>query len=105
RLVFEPAKGARMNDARPVALKLGPISVALLRIFSAAGVARFLRERRERSAFGGFHLLARFPTVLHRRIMCSMSILARQIFHATHAPLAALAIAVPEDRTARVRAR
>src|SRR5215471_5119830 len=65
RLVFEPAKSARMNDPRAVALKFGAISVALLRIFSPARFARLLRERRERCSLSLFHLIARFPTVFH----------------------------------------
>ena len=39
RLVFEPAKGPRMNDPRAIALKLRAIGVARLRIFSAPGFA------------------------------------------------------------------
>src|SRR6266567_3746499 len=104
-LVFEPPKCARMNDPRAVALKLGPIGVALLSIFSAARVARFLRERRERGAFGRFHFLARFPGVLHDRIICWMSIPPLPIFRAMHVPLVALLIAAPGDRKARATLR
>src|SRR6266487_1892962 len=104
-LVFEPPKCARMNDPRAVALKLGPKGVAWLRIFSAARVARFLRERRERSAFGRFHLLTRFPGVLHLAINLLMSILSLPIFHARHAPLAALAVGAEADRKAPAATR
>src|SRR5947199_2386951 len=58
-----------MNDAGAVALKLGPIGVALLSILSAARVARFLREWRERGAFGRFHFLARSPTFVHQPVI------------------------------------
>src|SRR5438552_13859454 len=64
RFVFEPAKRARVNDARAVALKLGAISMTRFGIFSAARLARFLRKRRQCGALGRFHLLARLPTVL-----------------------------------------
>src|SRR6266478_1277147 len=90
RLVFKPAKRARVNDASAVTLKLGPIGVALLSILSAARVARFLREWRERGALGRFHFLARFPDVLHHRIICWMSIPPLPIFRAMHVPLVAL---------------
>src|ERR1700737_3955732 len=122
--VFEPAKCTRVNDASAVALKLGPISMALLGIFSSARVARFLRERRERGALGRFHFLTRFPTVLHlatnplmsilsvalpRRSLLSRRSLAKAdgeggplpTFRAMRAPPAALAIAAPADRKAR----
>jgi hypothetical protein len=36
RLILEPAKGARMNDAGAIALKFGAISVTWFRIFSSA---------------------------------------------------------------------
>src|SRR3977135_619884 len=61
--VLEAAKRARMDDARPIALKLCAISVTWLGIFSAARFAGFLREGRERRSLGFFHLRARFPTV------------------------------------------
>src|SRR6266404_8684666 len=54
-----------MNDPGAVALKFGPIAVALLRIFSPARVARFLRKRRKRGLLGCLHLLTRLPAVLH----------------------------------------
>src|SRR5437016_4788051 len=73
RLIFEPAKCTRVNDPRAVALKLGPITVALLRIFSAARVTRFLGKRRERGAFGRLHFLACFPAVFHRVITPSIA--------------------------------
>src|SRR6266853_2378772 len=117
-LIFEPAKRARVNDPRAVALKLGPVSVALLPILSSARVAGLLRERREGGALGRFHFFARFPTVLHLAVNPLMSILSvalprqslgergpRPIFRATHAPLAALAIARPADRRAQATAR
>src|SRR3979411_1152539 len=61
--VLEAAKRARMDDARPIALKLCAISVIWLGIFSAARFTGFLREGRERRSLGFFHLRARFPTV------------------------------------------
>src|SRR5436309_15357684 len=64
RLIFEPAKCARMNDAGAVALKLGPVGVALLPILSSARVAGLLREWREGGALGCFHLFLVFSTVL-----------------------------------------
>src|SRR5207244_10756437 len=118
RLIFEPAKCARMNDAGAVALKLGPVGVALLPILSSARVAGLLRERREGGALGCFHLFAGLPTVLHLAVNPLMSILSvalprqslgeggpRPIFRATRAPLAALAIAGPADRRARSEER
>src|SRR5438445_13454654 len=65
RLVFEPSKCARMNNARTVALKFGPVSVTELRILAAARLARLLREWREHTALGRLHLLAGLPTVVH----------------------------------------
>src|SRR6266480_4696756 len=105
RLIFKPAKRARVNDPGAVALKLGPIAMALLGIFSAARVSRFLREGREDSALSRFHFLARFPTVLHHRVICWMSIVPHPIFRATRAPFAALVIAAPAHRRARATAR
>src|SRR6266404_7190562 len=61
--VLEATKRARMDDARPIALKLCAISVPWLGIFSAVRFAGFLREERERRSLGFFHLRARFPTV------------------------------------------
>src|SRR5438270_11458063 len=101
RLVFEPPKCSRVNDPGPVALKLGPIAVALLRIFSSARVSRFLRERREDGALGRLHFLARFPTVLHHRLIWWMSIVPNPSFRATRFPFAALVIAARADRRAR----
>lgn len=75
RLVFKPAKRTRVNDSSAVALKLGPVGMALLGIFSAARVPRFLREWRKGSALGRLHFLACFPTVLHLAINPLMSIL------------------------------
>src|SRR6267143_2088596 len=73
--VLEAAKRARMDNARPIALKLCAISVTWLGIFSAARFAGFLREGRERRSLGFFHLRARFPTVacaaLHSSIIDS----------------------------------
>src|ERR1700730_14137417 len=105
RLVFKPPKRTRVNDPRAITLEFGPISMALLRIFSATRVAGLLRERRERGALGRLHCLARFPAVLHHRIICSMSILPRLIFRATRAPLAVLATAGPAGRRVRATAR
>jgi hypothetical protein len=61
RLVFQSAKSAGVNDSRPIALKLRSIRMPRLRIFSSARFTRFLRERRERSRFVRFHLLAPLP--------------------------------------------
>src|SRR2546421_11252239 len=104
-LIFESAKCARVNDSGAIALKLSAITVALLGIFSAARVSRFLRELCEDSALGRLHFFARFPALLLHRIIYWMSILALQIFRAMHAPLAWPATAAPADRRARVRAR
>src|SRR5260370_36651674 len=113
RFVFEPAKGAGMNDSCAVTLKLGPVGVTLLRVFAAARIAGFLRERRECRALGCLHFLARFPTFFHRAITPSIALPRRSlgeggrlpIFRATHAPLAALASAAPADRKARATTR
>src|SRR5437763_3591001 len=42
RLVFQTAKRARMNDPRPIALKLCAKGMLWLRMFSAKRFARFL---------------------------------------------------------------
>src|SRR6476660_5205821 len=78
--VFEPAKCARVNDSGAVALKFGPIAVALLRILSAARIARLLRERRERRLLGRFHFLARPPAVLHAHTLEGTTSVSSQIF-------------------------
>ena len=74
RLIFQAAKGARMNDPRAVALKLRPIDVPRLRIFPAARFAGLLRKRRQDTRFVRFHLLAGLPTipmaVAASRIIC-----------------------------------
>ena len=82
RLVFEPAKCARVNDASAVALKLGPISMTRFGIFSAARITRFLRKRRQRGELGRFHLLARLPTIARntcrgRRFLAHATIIRR----------------------------
>src|SRR5438874_23261 len=76
RLIFEPAKCTRVNDPGAITLELGPVAVALLGIFSAARVPRFLGERCERSALGRFHLVARSPTVFHLAIFPSSKLRA-----------------------------
>src|SRR4029077_13265416 len=76
RLIFEPAKCTRMNDAGPVALKLRPIGMALFGIFSSARLARLLRERREGGTLGCFHFSPRSPTVLHLAVNPLTSILS-----------------------------
>ncbi len=38
RLVFEPTKGTRVNNARPIALKLGAKRMSWLREFTAARI-------------------------------------------------------------------
>src|SRR5689334_3577117 len=65
RLVFHPAKRARMNDPRPVTLKFRTKRVAWLGIFSSARFVRFLRKRRERRALSRLHLLARSHVILN----------------------------------------
>jgi hypothetical protein len=61
RLVLQPTKRARMNDARPVALKLSAISVAGLRVFSAPRFARPLCKWSEDAALGRVHFFSRPP--------------------------------------------
>ena len=73
RLVFKPAKSARMNDPRPVTLKLRAIRVALLRILAAERFAGLLRERRKRRPLRDLHFLACFPAVFHRMITPSIA--------------------------------
>src|ERR1051325_1100472 len=73
RLIFQPAKRARMNDPGPIALKFGPIGVTLLGIFAAARFACFLGKGREPSALGRFHLFARSPTFAHGAIILQRS--------------------------------
>src|ERR1043166_6007040 len=102
RFIFEPAKRARMNDARPVALKFRPVSVTRLRIFAALRFARFLRERRERCPLGGFHLLARLPISAHAAISSRHAKSVRSLSgpRATVARRGALPAAAPAYRKA-----
>src|SRR5947207_12137369 len=58
RFVLEPAKSARMNDSRPIALKFGAVRMAGFRIFSSARVTRLLPKRRKRSALPRLDFLA-----------------------------------------------
>ena len=60
-LIFQAAKGPRMNDPRPVALELRPEDVPRLGIFSAARFAGLLGKGRQDADLVGFHLLPRFP--------------------------------------------
>src|SRR6476646_3327547 len=62
-LIFEPAKGPGVDDPRPVALELGPISVARFRVLPAPRFTRFLGKRRQHARFVRFHLLAGLPTL------------------------------------------
>src|SRR6266487_266292 len=53
-----------------------------LQIFSPARIARFLRKRRQRGAFGRFHLFARLPTIARnvcrgRRFLAHATIIRR----------------------------
>jgi hypothetical protein len=79
RLIFQAAKGPRMNDPRAIALKLRPIDVARLRIFPAARFAGLLGKRRQDMRFVCFHLLAGLPTipmaVAASRIICHEQII------------------------------
>ncbi len=59
RLVFEPAEGARVDDAVAVALVLGAPFGRRFGIFAAARVAAELRERREDLALDLLQFLAR----------------------------------------------
>ena len=61
RLVLQPTKRARMDDARPVALKLSAVSVPGLRKCTPPRIAGFLRERREHAALIRFHLFPFLP--------------------------------------------
>src|ERR1043166_6705631 len=107
RFVFKASKRARMNDARPVALELRPVSVTRLGIFAAPRLSRFLRERCERRALGCLHLLARLPTVLHAAIISrpANSMWPLSSSHATLAPPGALPGAAPTYRKAPGAAR
>src|SRR5216110_2718039 len=60
-LIFQAAKGPRMNDPRPVALELRPEDVPRLGIFSAARFAGLLGKGRQDADLVGLHLLPRFP--------------------------------------------
>src|SRR5438128_3307287 len=66
RLIFHPAKRARVDNARAITLKFRSIGVARLGIFPPARVSRFLSKRGEHRALCAFHLLARFPIFSHR---------------------------------------
>src|SRR5207244_11971602 len=76
RLIFEPAKCTRMNDAGTVALKLRPRGMALFGIFSSARLAALLRERRDGGALRRFHLLSRSPTACHLALNPMLTILS-----------------------------
>ena len=58
RLILEPAKGTRVNDAGAITLKFGAIGMTGFRIFSAARIARFLCKCRKHAPLIGLHLLA-----------------------------------------------
>jgi hypothetical protein len=58
RLIFEPAKGTRVNDASAIALKFRAIGVTGFRMFSTARIARFVCKWREHAPLIGLHLLA-----------------------------------------------
>src|ERR1700686_36082 len=62
-LIFQPAKGPRMDDPRAIALKLGAEIVTRLRIFSSARVIRFLREGLEGERLGRLHLFPALPAL------------------------------------------
>jgi hypothetical protein len=61
RLVLQPAKGARMNDPRAIALKFGAVVMAQLGVFPSPRLAGFLRERREDTKLVRLHLLPCLP--------------------------------------------
>src|ERR1044072_2553071 len=65
RLIFQPSKGAGMDDARAIALEFRAVTVALLGIFPAPRIAGFLRKRRQDSALVGFHFFPRLPSLTH----------------------------------------
>src|SRR2546423_3868481 len=65
RLVLQPAKRARVNNARAIALKFRAISMARLGILAPVRVSGFLCERREHSALCCLHLRTRLPTFIH----------------------------------------
>src|SRR3954454_2484795 len=60
RLVFQPAKRARMDDSRAIALKLGAKWMLRFPIIPTARFTRFLREPRELRPPDHFPLLTRF---------------------------------------------
>src|SRR5438552_558518 len=81
RLIFQAAKGPRMNDPRAVALKLRAVIVTRIGIFSPARVAGFLREGCEKAALVRFHFLPRLPALTRNggasRIFCHNGIIGR----------------------------
>jgi hypothetical protein len=82
RLIFQPTKRAGVNDPGAIALELGPVGMTRLRIFSSAGIAGFLPERREDASLVGFHFFARFPIPTRDnavvRIICHDPIIRRR---------------------------
>ena len=66
RLVLQPAKRPRVNDACAIALKFRPIRMARLGVLPPAGVSRFLCKRREHGLFCRLHLRTRLPALVHR---------------------------------------
>ena len=61
RLIFQPAKGARMDDPRTVALKFRAEIMTRLGIFSPARFTGFLRKRSEDAALVRFHFFPSLP--------------------------------------------
>ena len=95
RLIFQPAKRPRMNDAGPVALEFRAIGVARLGKFSSPRVAGFLRERREHSSLVRFHFFPRLPS-LTRDSRRHANLLSRQGIIRHHAGFASLELAALE---------
>src|SRR5258708_12872378 len=58
RLVFEPPEGRRVQDAIPVLLKRGAVSVFLFRVTAAPRFPTLYGVGREGRSFGGLALLS-----------------------------------------------
>ena len=69
RLVFKPPKRARMDDASPIALKLGAIRVAVLVNFRPRESPDFCANGASDSRSVRFHLFARLPSIARERFV------------------------------------
>src|SRR5882724_11091786 len=65
RLILQPAKRARVNDACAIALKFSAIGVARLGVLPPTRVTGFLSKRREHVTLRCLDLRTRLPSLVH----------------------------------------